>query len=242
LKASEVIYQTSIKKRQAIVNDQPDKIEPWKPHTYAFDYFLATFSCPFTTQRIGKLGDGGKWVCGMELLEKKSSCVIYSFGISGETSFEQEMLERTKCELFGYDASVSGISASQDYGKRVHFNKLWGGDEVSETTTTIGEAMRKNGHTKIDLLKVDIEGSEFKLLKQVIDEFGDELPFTQLLLEIHMNTFTSLYEFFNILERAGLRPVRNELNISPIVTDRSKPLKPSLALSEYSFLYAKRLC
>jgi len=242
LEMSEEIYQASVKKRRALVKDRPEIIDPWKSHVYPkypYDYFLATFSCPFTSQRVGKLGDGGKWVCGMELLEKKSSCVMYSFGIAREVSFEREMLERTNCELVGYDASVEKIpvSVSQTYSERVTFYKLWGGDEVSETTTTVGGAMRHNGHSKIDVLKVDIEGSEFKMLRQMIDEFGDELPFTQLLLEIHMKDFVQLYAFMDMLERAGLRPVRNELNISPLVQGYRHS-----ALSEYSFLNVKRLC
>jgi hypothetical protein len=31
-------------------------------------------------QRIGTLGDGGKWVCGLERLEDKKDCIIYSVG------------------------------------------------------------------------------------------------------------------------------------------------------------------
>jgi hypothetical protein len=26
------------------------------------------------------MGDGGKWVCGLEHVQKKEKCVIYSFG------------------------------------------------------------------------------------------------------------------------------------------------------------------
>ena len=26
------------------------------------------------------MGDGGKWVCGLEHIQKKERCVIYSFG------------------------------------------------------------------------------------------------------------------------------------------------------------------
>lgn len=33
-------------------------------------------------ERIGALGDGGKWVCGLSRLEEKRDCVIYSLGAS----------------------------------------------------------------------------------------------------------------------------------------------------------------
>lgn len=41
-------------------------------------------------ERIGRMGDGGKWVCGMSLYEaipKEKPCVIYSFGVQTESSF-----------------------------------------------------------------------------------------------------------------------------------------------------------
>jgi hypothetical protein len=31
-------------------------------------------------ERIGTLGDGGKWVCGIDRVAKQDKCVIYSFG------------------------------------------------------------------------------------------------------------------------------------------------------------------
>lgn len=50
-----------------------EQVNPWPRHVvmYFWDYFLPSFSCPYSIQRIGSLGDGGKWVCGMELFENE---------------------------------------------------------------------------------------------------------------------------------------------------------------------------
>jgi Methyltransferase domain len=44
------------------------------------DFFIPAFQCPHHVERIGVLGDGGKWVCGVERIAKQEKCVIYSFG------------------------------------------------------------------------------------------------------------------------------------------------------------------
>jgi len=75
-------------------------------------YFnVNSFVCPHDIQRVGPLSDGGKWICGMSLYEEqpRAKCVIYSFGVNYETRFEGEMLERTDCEIFAYDASVTAM-------------------------------------------------------------------------------------------------------------------------------------
>lgn len=58
----------------------PD-VEPWPAYT-VWDFFLPAFNCPHEVQRIGALGDGGKWVCGLSRIKTKPDCVIYSFGAS----------------------------------------------------------------------------------------------------------------------------------------------------------------
>jgi hypothetical protein len=98
------------------------------------DFFIPAFQCPHQVERIGTLGDGGKWVCGMDRVAKQDKCVIYSFGtllrlffffvallciahviidvtgINGESSFEQSLLKRAPgCEVWGYDFSVNGV-------------------------------------------------------------------------------------------------------------------------------------
>ena len=44
------------------------------------DFFIPAFQCPHHVERIGTLGDGGKWTCGMDRIAKQDKCVIYSFG------------------------------------------------------------------------------------------------------------------------------------------------------------------
>ena len=51
------------------------------------DFFAAAFNCPHEVERLGALGDGGKWVCGLSCVAKKPDCVVYSFGKYFQTSF-----------------------------------------------------------------------------------------------------------------------------------------------------------
>ena len=45
-------------------------------------------------ERVGRVGDGGKWMCGIEYLASRSEpCVMYSYGIRGDVSFEVEVVE-----------------------------------------------------------------------------------------------------------------------------------------------------
>lgn len=72
-----------------------------------WDFVRASLNCPYEMERIDRLGDGGNYVCGLSRYEQTSKpCIVYSFGIQQESSLEEELLERTKCELWGYDPSV----------------------------------------------------------------------------------------------------------------------------------------
>ncbi|XP_035710956.1 uncharacterized protein LOC118436614 [Folsomia candida] len=71
LSNSEKSYQEYRRRRREFVGSDLTKVNPWSHEKVMFfwDYFLPQFSCPYTVQRIGTLGDGGKWVCGMELFD-----------------------------------------------------------------------------------------------------------------------------------------------------------------------------
>lgn len=82
--------------------------------------------------------------------------------------------------------------------------------------------MKVNDHSFIDILKVDVEASEFATLEAFIDPYrksGEPLPFGQLQLEIHVfpddkrNEFTAFRSWWEKLEAAGLRPFFTEPNL-----------------------------
>ncbi|KXJ88515.1 methyltransferase domain-domain-containing protein [Microdochium bolleyi] len=198
---SERIYQTMVAQREQLDKDykkarvRKDLFPCTSHQAYQvtpftiWDYTTAAFNCPHSVQRIGRLGDGGKWICGLELLEElpapktpesPSPCVVYSFGINTESSFEDALLSRTKgCEIWGYDFSVNDfgpqLNRSADYVSRAHFNKA-GIAGVTDTKKkppfySIQDLLKKNGHDHIDVLKMDIEGFEFDTMRSIIDAF-----------------------------------------------------------------------
>lgn len=76
---------------------------------HSWDYFLPAYNCPLK-EKIGidrQLGDNGKWLCGVRTLLKKDHCVVYSFGSNGETTFEQDLLRKTKCDVHVFDPTLS---------------------------------------------------------------------------------------------------------------------------------------
>ena len=137
------------------------------------DFFTAAFNCPHEVERLGALGDGGKWVCGLSRVAKKPDCVVYSFGeyvlnfvgltcfiykrltgINLESSFEAEILSNTKyCEIWGYDFSVAkfGPEISESLLNRTHFYPfgLSGSDnhgpEDKPPMYTLESLMKMNG-------------------------------------------------------------------------------------------------
>jgi len=212
------------------------------------DFFPAAFNCPHEIERLGALGDGGKWVCGLSRLVTKPDCVIYSVGINHESSFEAEILSRTDgCQVWGYDFSVSQfgpeVQDTLSLLHRAHFKpyglagKNQHGPEDVNKMYTLESLMTLNGHTHIDILKIDIESWEFETLAALIRSYtdaGKPLPFGQLQLEIHIwgKTFADYLKWWEMLEDAGLRPFWTEPNMVYNNYNRGG----TADLAEYSFL------
>merc|ERR1712232_134077 len=65
------------------------------------------------------------------------------------------------------------------------------GNTYSAKVNSLKNWMKRFGHQKLDVLKIDIEGSEYGVLEQLIKE--NWLPFTQLLVEYHNRFYDGAY-------------------------------------------------
>ncbi|EIM81205.1 uncharacterized protein STEHIDRAFT_172201 [Stereum hirsutum FP-91666 SS1] len=186
-------YQESVRERQELIEKWgpgEGQVDPFPSHGEFYtlwDYFIPSFQCPHRVERIGMRGDGGKWVCGMDRVAEQQECVIYSFGINGESSFEAALLERAPgCQVWGYDFSVNEfgpeIELIPSLQKRSHFLSagLAGEDKASEYDNpkfyTLQSLMEMNNHTFIDILKIDIEGAEFEALAALVKAYATAPP------------------------------------------------------------------
>ena len=84
---SETAWQSSVSLRHKMAQEHPkypqvpffpaQKMDDFGKYPYTlWDFFPATYTCPHDIQRVGRLGDGGKWVCGMALYEAKPTPAV----------------------------------------------------------------------------------------------------------------------------------------------------------------------
>ncbi|KAK3102749.1 hypothetical protein FSP39_013635 [Pinctada imbricata] len=142
-------------------------------------------------RRMGRIVDGGWDICDDESYRPKSPCLVYSFGINYDFSFDEDMEKTYGCDVYAFDPSMR----SGDYNKRehIHFYRLGLGDKNIMTSTkskwtlkTLKTLMKELGHEnrRIDVLKMDIEGNEKQSLVEMIasDVLQNVL---QLCIEFH---------------------------------------------------------
>ncbi|KAG9066505.1 hypothetical protein KI688_001733 [Linnemannia hyalina] len=132
---------------------------------------------------------------------------------------------------------------------KVHFVETAIGktDRISRDGTpfmTLPTIMKDNGHFWVDFLKLDVEGAEYRLLDTWMEHYDDVLPFSQLLVEIHLKeedgdevSFSDFRQWWERVEAAGLRPFWAEQDKSPESLMASlNPMGEPVKFSHYSFI------
>ena len=133
---------------------------------------------------------------------KNKTCLVYSFGLDNSIDWEARMASVFGCEVYGFDPT-SKFNATPAPG--VHFRKLGlkgiGSDDALSTTTnaghydtinttllhTLNEIRDMLGHQgrEIDVLRMDCEGCEYRVLNELACN-GDGYRFVrQLMVEFH---------------------------------------------------------
>ncbi|XP_043220023.1 methyltransferase-like protein 24 [Amphibalanus amphitrite] len=96
------------------------------------------------------------------------SCLVYSFGLSAELSFERALAARG-CEVHAFDPRWPAGEGRGEAGITFHRRALSGENETSEAgwhRATFGQTLRELGHAgrAIDYLRVDVVGAEWTWL------------------------------------------------------------------------------
>ena len=147
----------------------------------------------------------GKWVCDAFRLAAMRACLVYSIGSKGRFEFEEGVLAvRPDCEIHTFDPTsrppMPGSSAAAAGGLHFHAVGLGARDGTLPLGGVCGEAcpvralpalIRELGHEAaiIDLLKIDVEGSEYDALTDVLFSCQFPLNVRQIQIELHTKGF-----------------------------------------------------
>jgi hypothetical protein len=179
--------------------------------------------CPSALVRLGNSdnsGDTGKLVCDGDILLRSSECLIYSLGSNNQFDFEEAVSKQsTNCQVHTFDCTSEAPKKPID---RVTFEKVClGGEDVDfsgRSFRRLSSLMSKNGHSHLNLLKMDIESFEMDVFDTLLRvPFDKKLPY-QIVFETHnwhvWSTTALLHSaLLQQLTFAGYRPVWHENNV-----------------------------
>jgi len=193
-------------------------LSPARIGNWWLEFWDPTWSCPFerklknvvtpTRKWPQPIGEGGKWVCDVPVLASQDSCLVYSFGSHGDLSFEEGVLAAIPhCEIHVFDffdygaaskgnihfhtAGVAGRTYHHSFDKAAANLKGMTFPKEGVDMMSIPDLVRELGHggRTIDVLKIDVEGSEYGILDNPdmwsgLKELGTDVR--QIQLELHL--------------------------------------------------------
>lgn len=196
---------------------QPEAAEIWYQNNWE-----PGFTCQHE-RRIGRWGDGGKWVCDPHRITSKhgsQSCLVYSVGSNNDFSFEEAILKDISpdCEIHTFDPTVGEHPSKLPAYGNITFHP-WGlGHEDHGAYKTLPSMIKELGHQlkEIDILKIDCEGCEWATFASWFED-GAPLSARQILIELHNGTLGPhdppiSHEFISFLREKGYVIFHKESN------------------------------
>ncbi|XP_059154467.1 uncharacterized protein LOC131939956 [Physella acuta] len=142
--------------------------------------------------RMGNLGDGGWEICDDPDVRPTAPCIIYSYGINYDFSFDDDAARVYGCHVYSFDPSMARMGNQVNRSEFVHFYRVGLGSKtqvVKNWTLYTHEDLRKMlGHQDkiIDVIKMDIEQYEWNAIPEMITT-GQLSQVRQLLVEYHLS-------------------------------------------------------
>ena len=150
--------------------------------------------------------DGHKFVCMPDLINEieNNECLVYSFGVSNDWSFEKAMGDMG-CKVLSFDPTVDHPNKLAD---NVWFEKLGLGTQKDEELSldSFSSILHKNRHenSSISYLKIDIEGEEVNGLQHWFNS-GALDNVQQIGMEYHLVNLRSTVNFFKAIQQLYLK-------------------------------------
>eukprot|EP00850_Spirogloea_muscicola_P005643 SM000026S08892 [mRNA] locus=s26:340298:341732:+ [translate_table: standard] len=181
------------------------------------EYYAPIYPC-FGEQRLGRWSDGGKWICRPYLLN--SSSVVYrlvalgSIGSHAEISFELAMYGKTRAEIHVFDHTLDPtliMQLKQQNEFVFHDVGLGSMTDKKRKLMRLKDIMRNLGHKYVDVLKIDCEGCEYTVMKDILRT--SLLQVGQIQVEVHnISNLTQLASFLSLMEKHNFRMFHMEPN------------------------------
>lgn len=132
--------------------------------------------------RLGKAFDGGYVLAD----DFDSDMKVYSFGIAGDVSFENDLAERG-LDIYMYDHTIAGLPKQHE---KFHFFKtgISAIDEPENSKMSMQTLLENNGDADNNklILKMDVEGAEWEFINSTSSNILSQ--FYQITFELHRLT------------------------------------------------------
>mmetsp|Transcript_9431 Transcript_9431/g.12998 ORF Transcript_9431/g.12998 Transcript_9431/m.12998 type:complete len:626 (+) Transcript_9431:198-2075(+) len=198
-----------------------------------YDLFQPSAECEFH-DRVGGASDGGKWICDNSRIINKP-CRIYSFGVGLTIAFETEYHD-LGCDTWSFDPTPGLFDARSSWFKpgmhfeviglgptggsidNPEFNLVLNGQQVP--SMSFGQLRAKYGHDTVDILKIDVEGAEWKALPYLLSEPSfNTSGVKMILLEMHIHQWNEglwsyVPQFFKMMEDHGFYLYQKDANVN----------------------------
>ena len=183
-------------RKRIYANQDSENMIKRKDSIFFLSNWEPNFHCSHTS-RVGRMGDGGKWVCDLFRLKHRPDCLVYSVGSNGDFSFESSMKNiMPHCEIHTFDSNLYKCP-----NQTCSFHQMiFGNGTHPKDSKTWKKVIQNLNHANrfIDILKIDIEGAEYDFFPSMLTSTKISLP-RQVLVELHPRDANDIHQFFEEL-------------------------------------------